>query len=146
MEKTPCTGRLGAHARRATRRTRPPVSDLPVRVRTQTGGTRDKSSGVYKRKTGRRTTPVVYGLKEKIRITHPFHPLYSKQYGLVGYRRSWGYECVDLHDDQEGLLTVPIAWTDAADPDPFVVVAAGRSYFRVEDLVRLVYLVDGLGV
>jgi len=27
-----------------------------------------------------------------------------------------------------------------------VVVAAGRSYFRVEDLVRLVYLVDGLGV
>jgi len=52
---------------------------------------------------------------------------------------------VDLHDDQECLLTVPIGWTDAADPDPFVVAAAGRSYFRVEDLVRLVYLIDGLG-
>lgn len=85
-------------------------------------------------------------LKQKIRITHPFHPLHSKRYGLVGYRRSWGYECVDLHDDQECLLTVPIGWTDAVDPDPFVEIAAGRSYFRVEDLVRLVYLIDGLGV
>jgi len=85
-------------------------------------------------------------LKQKIRITHPFHPLYSNQYGLVGYRRSWGHECVDLHDKQERLLTVPIGWTDAADPDPFVVVAASRSCFRVEDLLRMVHLIEGLKV
>ena len=28
--------------------------------------------------------------------------------------------------------------------DPFLVVAAGRSYFRVEDLLRLVELIEGL--
>jgi len=96
------------------------------------------------KKQGRRTAPIVNRLKRKVRITHPFHPLYSKQYGLVGYRRSWGHECVDLHDDQERLITVPIGWTDAAEPDPFVVVSAGRSNFRVEDLIRLVHLIEGL--
>jgi hypothetical protein len=30
-----------------------------------------------------------------------------------------------------------------APVDPFVVVAAGRSYFRVEDLLRLVQLIGG---
>jgi hypothetical protein len=32
---------------------------------------------------------------------------------------------------------VPTAWTDAAPADPFVVVAAGRSLFRVVDLLEL---------
>jgi hypothetical protein len=85
-------------------------------------------------------------LPQKVRIIHPFHPLYNKEYELVGYRRSWGNECVDLHDEQEQLVAVPLAWTDAAAPDPFVVVAAGRSYFRTEDLVRLVHLIEGLQV
>jgi hypothetical protein len=31
-----------------------------------------------------------------------------------------------------------------APVDPFVVVAVGRSYFRVEDLLRLVELMEGL--
>ncbi len=77
-------------------------------------------------------------LKQKVTITHPFHPKHSKQYELVNYRKSWGHELVDLHDGKDGIITVPIGWTDAADPDPFVVVSAGRSHFRIEDLVRLV--------
>lgn len=91
-----------------------------------------------------RTAPFVTQLPQKVRITHPFHPLYNKEYGLLGYRRSWRNECVDLHDENNQLIAVPIAWSDAAAPDPFVVVAAGRSYFRTEDLVRLVDLIDGL--
>jgi len=83
-------------------------------------------------------------LPQKVTITHPFHPLYGKKYGLVGYRRSWRNEYVDLHDEQEQLISVPLAWTDAAERDPFVVMAAGRSYFRTEDLVRLVHLIEGL--
>ncbi|MDA3787330.1 MAG: DUF5372 family protein [Desulfobacula sp.] len=79
-----------------------------------------------------------------MRITHPFHPLYNKKYGLLGYRRSWRNECIELHDEKNRVITVPIKWTDAASQDPFVVVAAGRSYFRTEDLVRLVNLIDGL--
>ena len=36
------------------------------------------------------------------------------------------------------------AWTDAADPDPFVEMALGRSPFRVEDLGALVDLMGRL--
>ncbi len=28
-------------------------------------------------------------------------------------------------------------WTSLAAPDPFVIAAAGRAYFRLEDLIRL---------
>ena len=40
--------------------------------------------------------------------------------------------------DEDGVQrSLPRAWTDAADVDPFVALAAGRSAFRVEDLVAL---------
>ena len=39
---------------------------------------------------------------------------------------------------------VPISFTSLAPPDPFVVVAAGRSDFRLEDLLKLVNLVGEL--
>jgi hypothetical protein len=32
---------------------------------------------------------------------------------------------------------LPTPWTDVADPDPFVTMAAGRAYCRVTDLLRL---------
>jgi hypothetical protein len=32
---------------------------------------------------------------------------------------------------------LPARWTSMAAPDPFVCIAAGRAYFRVEDLIRL---------
>jgi hypothetical protein len=45
--------------------------------------------------------------------------------------------------DEDGVQrSLPRAWTDAADVDPFVVVAAGRSWLRVCDLVELVELVE----
>lgn len=81
-------------------------------------------------------------LKQIITITHPFHPKYSQQYELINYKKSWGHECVDLYHVKEGHITVPIAWTDAADPDPLVLISADRSYFRTDDLVRLVLLVE----
>jgi hypothetical protein len=47
--------------------------------------------------------------------------------------------------DPDGVQrSLPRGWTDAADVDPFVVLAAGRSPFRVEDLVGLAGLIDGL--
>ncbi|MCG7853002.1 MAG: Y4bD/Y4pK family protein [Methanosarcinaceae archaeon] len=105
---------------------------------------RDKNACAYMKRQVHRTAPFVTQLPQKVRITHPFHPLYDKEYGLLGYRRSWRNECVDLHDENDQVIAVPIRWTDAAPPDPFVVVAGGRSYFRTEDLVRLVNLIDGL--
>jgi hypothetical protein len=44
--------------------------------------------------------------------------------------------------DGEGVQrSLPVAWTDAAQPDAFVAMAAGRSAFRVEDLLCLADLV-----
>jgi hypothetical protein len=40
---------------------------------------------------------------------------------------------------------LPASWTDVVDPDPFVVMAAGRSLFRVEDLLTLADLLAELG-
>ncbi|GEC10679.1 hypothetical protein SSP24_83340 [Streptomyces spinoverrucosus] len=36
---------------------------------------------------------------------------------------------------------MPTAWTDAGGEDPFVVLAAGRSPFRTEDLLSLADLI-----
>jgi len=47
--------------------------------------------------------------------------------------------------DEAGVRrSVPRSWTDAAPVDSFVVVAAGRAAFRVEDLEALALLIDGL--
>ena len=82
-------------------------------------------------------------LNRRVRITHPFHPLHGQQFDLLTYRRSWGrLESVDLQDDHGRVFAIPLAWTDVCEPDPFVVIAAGRSFFRVEDLVRLLELVE----
>ena len=32
---------------------------------------------------------------------------------------------------------LPARWTSLAVPDPFIIAAAGRAYFRLEDLIRL---------
>ena len=45
--------------------------------------------------------------------------------------------------DVDGVQrSLPTEWTDAGDPDPFVVVAGGRCPFRVVDLLELVQGVD----
>ncbi|MCP4685668.1 MAG: hypothetical protein GY867_09505 [bacterium] len=104
----------------------------------------DSNSEFCRKKKGRQTAPFVDALAKKIRITHPFHPLFNQEFELVSYRRSWRRETLDCLDQNGRLINVPLDWTDAAAEDPFVVIAAGRSYFRVEDLIRLADLVDDL--
>ena len=43
-----------------------------------------------------------------------------------------------------GVRGFPAGWTDAAAADPFVAVAAGRSPFRVQDLLVLAGLLERL--
>ena len=78
------------------------------------------------------------------RITHPFHPGRGQQFQLVTVRHNWGNELIYYHDAQGRLVSVPAAWTDRAPPDPAVVVSAGRSPFRVEDLLELTRLLAAL--
>jgi hypothetical protein len=47
-----------------------------------------------------------------------------------------------FYDEQGRLRGLPSAWTDRAPADPFVVVAAGRSAFRVCDLLELAEYVE----
>jgi hypothetical protein len=42
------------------------------------------------------------------------------------------------------LAYFPAAWTDAGPVDPFVVLSAGRAVARVEDLLRLIELIEDL--
>lgn len=60
-------------------------------------------------------------------------------------RRTWKQDRVYFFaDDLATLESLPTAWTDAADPDVFVSLAAGRSRFRVEDLLALAEVIDEL--
>jgi len=63
---------------------------------------------------------------------------------LVGVRHTWGEDRVFFLDEEGMQCSLPGSWTDAADRDAFVALAAGRSPVRVEDLLALVELVDGL--
>jgi hypothetical protein len=62
----------------------------------------------------------------------------------VSYQHTWGEHRVYFHDTKGRVVALPASWTDAVSCDPFVEVAAGRSYFRLEDLVKLSDLVETL--
>jgi Family of unknown function (DUF5372) len=62
----------------------------------------------------------------------------------VTYRHNWGENRVYFHDDEGRLVALPAAWTSVFSPDPFVVLSAGRSAFRVQDLLELARLLDSL--
>ena len=77
-------------------------------------------------------------------MTHPFHPWVEREFVFVAVRQTWGQDRVFLLDADGCQWSVPRAWTDMRNEDPFVMVAAGRSAFRAADLVALGELLDGL--
>jgi hypothetical protein len=70
-------------------------------------------------------------------VTHPFHPFHGRQLELVNYTLCWGEARVYFYDDRNRLCSMPAAWTSVGPIDPFVKVSAGRSPFRVTDLLEL---------
>jgi hypothetical protein len=92
----------------------------------------------------RSTTANPAGTSETFRVTHPYHPLFGREYKLVTYCHGWGSHRVYFHDDAGRLRKIPACWTDVVAEDPFVVVAAGRSAFRVADLLMLADLIEAL--
>ncbi|MGD9200866.1 MAG: DUF5372 family protein [Chitinispirillia bacterium] len=97
------------------------------------------------KKCDKHITPKVFELKKKVRITHPFHPRFSEEFFLIEYRRSGGLRAqVHLQDSKGNTFSVPLSSTDAEEADVFVHISAGRSYFHIKDLIRLVYLFEGM--
>ena len=79
-------------------------------------------------------------------MTHPFHPWCGREFVFVVVRRTWGEDRVFFLDGAGVQRSLPRAWTDAADVDPVVTLGAGRSAFRVADLLELVELIGPLSV
>ena len=77
-------------------------------------------------------------------MTHPFHPVYGRDFEFVACRQNWGEDRVHLHDENGKLFSLPAAWTDVAAADPFVVVAAGRAPSGTAGLLALADLADRL--
>jgi len=77
-------------------------------------------------------------------VTHPFHPWLGREFVFVAVRQTWGEDRAFFLGEDGVQRSLPRGWTDAGDVDPFVVLAAGRSVFRVEDLLVLAELLDGL--
>ena len=69
---------------------------------------------------------------------------YSCNKALVMYRPCWGEDRVFFHHDDGRLTSIPAPWTSLGAVDPFVWLAAGRAYFRVEDLIAVADLVEAL--
>ena len=63
---------------------------------------------------------------------------------MVDSSSAWGEVRVYFNGPGGGLLQLPAAWTDFVEPDPFVVVAAGRSPLHAGALLRLAELVQQL--
>ena len=79
-------------------------------------------------------------------MTHPFHPLRGREFRFVYGKHCWGQDRVFCHGEDGRIRSFPTAWTDFADEDAFVTVSAGRSAFRVADLLELVEFLDGAQV
>ncbi len=56
-------------------------------------------------------------------------------------RTTWGEDRVYYHDEMGRLRRLPAAWTSVAALSPFEALSAGRSHFRIEDLLQLVTLI-----
>ena len=79
-----------------------------------------------------------------MRITHPFHPLFGREFAVLDERRSRHGERVWYCADDGSARTVPRGWTSLAATDLFATIAAGRAWFRWDDLLRLVRLIAEL--
>ena len=68
--------------------------------------------------------------------------MFGREFELVHYRQCWGEDRVFYPDEREVMRSLPARWTSAVADDPFVVISAGRSLFRVTDLLELTNLVQ----
>jgi len=57
-------------------------------------------------------------------------------------RNNWGGDRVSYAGPDGRLRTLPVEWTDVAEPDLVIAVGAGRAMFRTDRLRLLRALID----
>src|SRR5436190_3071499 len=97
------------------------------------GPCRSTSSALYRRSPSRRgryptssTAPDPIGEQRMVRVTHPFHPWFGRGFVFLAVRQTWSEDRVFFLDGDGRQYSLPAGWTDAVEPDVFVVMAAGR--------------------
>ena len=99
-----------------------------------------------KKRKPHRTAPHLSNLTHEFTVTHPYHPLFSRRYEVLEYRRGWGRNYVAFFDDAGKEISIPVSWTDLeAESDAFVKLSSGRAFFRPCDLLELAELIEGCG-
>ena len=63
---------------------------------------------------------------------------------MVDHRHNWGEDRVYFLDAKGQVHSILGCYTNVAGTDPFVEIAAGRSLFRIEDLIALTRLLEQL--
>jgi hypothetical protein len=64
---------------------------------------------------------------------------------LATRKQNWGEDRVMFFDVHGRLRSMLTSWTSLAGEDAFAQVSAGRSWFRIDDLLKLVALLDQCG-
>ena len=78
----------------------------------------------------------------RFRITHPFHPLCGAEYELVTRKLNWGEDRVFYYEAGGRLKSLMTNVTDVIARDAFDRISAGRSAFRIDDLLELRRLLE----
>lgn len=66
------------------------------------------------------------------------------EFDLAVRKKNWAEDRVFFIAGDGQLRSMPAGWTDVDPGDPFVAMAAGRSAFRVTDLLALASLLEAL--
>ena len=74
-------------------------------------------------------------------ITHPFHPLVGQRFAILKVRKIAGQDVLSLYDEKRGSLTMPRAWTDQAEPSPYMGLPGPAPRLDVRCLLKLHQLV-----
>lgn len=77
-------------------------------------------------------------------MNHPYHPLFGREFQIADWRQNWTEDRVYFRCPDERLTSIPSHWTDLLPQAPFVVMAAGRSHFRADNLLELAGLIERL--
>ena len=79
-----------------------------------------------------------------MRVIHPFHPWSGREFVFLAIRQTWSDDRVFFLDADGRQYSLPVGWTDAVQPDVFVLMAGGRCPFRLADLLVLAQLIADL--